>query len=140
MQFARSIFGYNSRQVDTYLRTTLQRYEQTLAEQQQRITDLREENAALKQQLEPLKAQQDDIAAILVSANARAERMLQDELRVSQKRRILLEREIAEKQAAFERACVQMEEGIRQAQKLAAAFAQELNCLRHKLKPESRAV
>ncbi|MDD3243638.1 MAG: DivIVA domain-containing protein [Eubacteriales bacterium] len=133
MRFQHALFGYRCARVNQYLQEVTARYEQTLAEQQQRITALREENTALKVQLEPLKAQQERISLALLGANARAEKMVQEEAKASQQRRMQLDREIGAKREAFQNALQQMEEGIRQAQLLTVGFAQDLSRLRQKM-------
>lgn len=75
--FRRKFMGYSVRQVQEALRARKREEEQVLEEKQARLTELRDENLALKKELEYWRSREQDVSAALLDAQSQARQILE---------------------------------------------------------------
>lgn len=78
MKFSKQFRGYNRKQVDGYIAKISQDYENTLAEQKERIFQLDEENSSLKEQVKQYKIDEQAISKSLVESQKLANELKDD--------------------------------------------------------------
>ena len=80
-QFNSGLFGYKKAAVEEYIGSSKNDYEQTLAEHQERIVQLRQENTELKEELGSLKSMEKQISYALISARKKADDLVAEGMR-----------------------------------------------------------
>lgn len=127
-----ALMGYDRQQVARHITQIRRDYEQVLAEQQARITALREENEALRRQLEAACDEDARSARILAGANRRAEMIIREGTREAREQKQALEEEIARAQGRLQALHTHMETAAQQAMELSVSFGDDLARLRDK--------
>lgn len=89
-QFSTSVFGYDKKQVDQYLKELVTDYENELTKKKDRLLELANENYSLKQevevqnqQIEKFKEQEKYISRALIKAEQRAQAIVEEGQRKS---------------------------------------------------------
>ncbi|MDD4797639.1 MAG: DivIVA domain-containing protein [Eubacteriales bacterium] len=133
MKFNKRLFGYQKKQVDRFLTDTQSRYEQILADQQQRITSLREENTKLKKELEDFREVKDRISTALIGANMRAEKIIKDSIHDAQVMKRDMERDVEENRLLSRKLTLEIETAIQQALEITRVYTDDLNKIRQRM-------